>query len=626
MSSFGYSTENRGPARDYTPSNSDEDLPQLSGLSLNDKSYRLFSFRKDGRSWVNAVCTESSLSSSDIKKKAKRPRKASHSVEAQLDKMSPPRRNAIEDLLDRTIQKDINGDEWEVVAIDNDKPEWTKRTGEVTAFSVILGKVSLARQRTNSNSQERLRRSTYLPSSQEFVVPGRRGSKSYNQTRTSPTRDSRGVNKQNQSYRNSQSILEQDPFGNAQLFSQDGKPITTSGTAVFNNAGLPPHIQQEEPIGAPPKFKKEKANEGKVKKSKAAKDGDTIDLDALLGLSGLGGNGDLLGGHVLDDHRDVHDIHDDHDDHLDHGFESPIEIFGAHDEGTRGRKQYAKGWGEKTPKGGLSRSKSKSKPRRPSLHIPKDDSRRSIPDVTPGNKRRSQPYWGSHGSATTPSIRSDQSVLEAEYEEYSSSGSSGGGFGGEWQGSYMPNDGRYQKATNYHRAGPPSPQQGRYEPVTVGDRGYIPARRPSRVERYATEGAVTRYGYRGQAQQRPPIISQHSAPRFTPTPTTAYPMSAHPNNQLGSAYPSAYNTLDSALTPFPSEMHTHDSLQQQHAELYMRKEEHNAREMELLKRERDLAIREAEMHQEIARRRSVGRSKYNHEPRLSRAYTEQYNR
>jgi len=71
-----------------------------------------------------------------------------------------------------------------------------------------------------------------------------------------------------------------------------------------------------------------------------------------------------------------------------------------------------------------------------------------------------------------------------------------------------------------------------------------------------------------------------------------------------------------------------DSLQAQQAEIYMRDDRERTREMELLEGERDVARREAELHQEIARRASTREgqraSRYTYEPRSSRRYAENY--
>ncbi|KAK5103892.1 hypothetical protein LTS08_003315 [Lithohypha guttulata] len=617
MAAYGFAAEDRDPGRTYTPTHSsDEDLPQLSSLSLSERRYRPFTLRKDGRSWIQHSSSESRLSESEIKKRASRSSKASHSVAAQLQKMSPPRRNAVEDLVERVNRRDVNGDVWDLYAIHNDQPEVTKRTGEVLSFSIVLNKVNPTRQRTNSMSQER-RRSAYISPTQEYAMPTRRGSKSYYTSPTNPIHDSNAA-RQSQSFRTSQTILENDPFGNATLFSKDGKPVVTPGTAAYPNAGLPPHIPLDEPIGAPVRDETEK-KDGKPKKTKGNKDDDVIDLDALLGGSF---NDDVLGGHSHDKHHKGHE----HQDDDDFDFDSTIEIVGENH--GRGRKQNEKGWGSKTPKQGLSRSRSrpKFKQQRFSSSMPRDgEYKRSRPEVLiPAGRRKQPQYYGSHGSATTASIHSDQSVLEAEYEEYSSSNSSHEYEQDDYHDSYTPaTSSRYARATNYHRRGPPSPQQQRYE--MPGD--YVPATRRPRQERLVSEGAVARYGYSYSPHptQRPPLITQHSAPRFTPSPVSAHPHSAYPHLQTP-----AY-TYDTALTPYPSDLRRRDSIQTHHAEMYMDQErDKHRREIELLQRERDIAIREAEMHQEVARRASVstrpggGGSKYVHEPRLSRRYTEQY--
>ncbi|KAK5077848.1 hypothetical protein LTR51_000028 [Lithohypha guttulata] len=363
MAAYGFAAEDRDPGRTYTPTHSsDEDLPQLSSLSLSERRYRLFTLRKDGRSWIQHSSSESRLSESEIKKRASRSSKASHSVAAQLQKMSPPRRNAVEGLVERVNRRDVNGDVWDLYAIHNDQPEVTKKTGEVLSFSIVLNKVNPTRQRTNSMSQER-RRSAYISPTQEYAMPTRRGSKSYYTSHTNPIHDSNAA-RQSQSFRTSQTILENDPFGNATLFSKDGKPVVTPGTAAYPNAGLPPHIPLDEPIGAPVRDETEK-KDGKPKKTKGNKDDDVIDLDALLGGSF---NDDVLGGHSHDKHHKGHE----HQDDDDFDFDSPIEIVGENH--GRGRKQNEKGWGSKTPKQGLSRSRSrpKFKQQRFSSSMPRD--------------------------------------------------------------------------------------------------------------------------------------------------------------------------------------------------------------------------------------------------------------
>ena len=669
MAGRGYASEDRVPTRPYTPSGSEDEMEHFSEPSFAERDYRLFQFRKEGRSWAQNLCTESTTSETEIKKRAKRNKKPTHNIDQKLAKMSPPRRHAIEDLLDRIHRKDLDRDQWEIVSIDNENPEWTKRNGEVLAFSVILARVgaSTTRQRTASMSQNR-RTSAYLSPERDYAVPERRRPKSYHQSHD--TRDRRSP-RRSDTFRKSDAILEDDPFGSAPLFSNDGKPVNATGSAPFNNSGLPPHIPIDQPIGAKSHKQDQQDSEwydsvggnsqkqgkqnnewydsvggnsqkqgkqnndwydsvggnsqkqGKQKKSKKPKKGqddDIVDLDALLGTTGLGSDGDdlLNGGH-----------HDDHEEH-DLDFDSPIEVIGDHETKSRGRKRADSGWHETTPKQGMSRSKSKSKPRRPSLHIPRDEKyRRAIPEVTTASGgRRQQRYYGSHGSATTPSIHSDQSVLEAEYEEYSSSGSSAGwqeAHQQDWPGQYMPTSGRYTPATKAHRRGPPSPQHVRYESA---DHGYIPqsatTRRPPRQERFPSDGALQRYSFTPVAATRPPLIMQHSAPKFTP-------MSAHPATSM--------YTYDAGITPFPGEMvattplsvpsalHRRDTAQEHAAQLYMQRDQETAREIELLQRERDLARREAEMHHEFARRASVrtSTSKYNHEPRLmprERRYSE----
>ena len=639
MESYGFPVEHREPNnRAYTPHTSDEEFPGLSSLSLNDRSYRLYSLKKDGQSWIKSICQESKLSENEIRKRAKQPRKASHSVESQLDKMSEARRHTIEDLLERTNQSDVNGYRWDIVAIINDKPEYTKRTGQVAAFSVILARVSPTTTRRDSNpvSRER-RRSIYRAPEDDYSAIPRRESRPYSRVNTSPTRDDRAA-RQSQSYRQSQSILEEDPFGNNPLFSQDGKPVGASVFDKFSGASLPPHIAKDEPIGATIQSEKSKKN----KASKADKNDDIIDIDALLGESGILPTKSKKGGKLIDPFEA-----DDHHDDFEFPGAFPSDPFAEPKEKQRGRKQQVEQpWlpSNQNPMGwGRSKSKSKSKTRGLSVEIPKGNYRPVGPEITTAGNRKNQTYWTSHNSATASSIPSDASVLEAEYEEYSSSASShdfedykqqrsAHPMGGQ---SYMPatSTGRYERPTNYHRRGPPSPRQNRYngtldyEPEHgFGNMNMHPQRRPSFKERHTSDGAMQRYSYQPTSgMQRPAIITQPNVPRFTPS----MPMSAHPGTM--SAHPNVYNTFDSAMTPFPSDLQhgRREQVTAAHAELYIAKEQHRDREMELLQRERDLARREVEMHQEFARRTSnagrSGSSRYNHEPRLNRRNTSAYN-
>ncbi|KAJ9652013.1 hypothetical protein H2198_008755 [Neophaeococcomyces mojaviensis] len=624
MAGHGYATGDRDPSRPvYTPSlDSDEELPQISNLSLADRNYRLFLFKKDGRSWVNASHRESLLPETEIKARARRPRKDKHSVDYQLDKMSPPRRNAIDDLVDEINRNDPHGDEWEVMAIDNENPEVTKRQGEVVTFSVILARGSHSRTAVTQD-----RRKSFASPQQEYPAPKRRNSKRYNRSpaqepviqerspperiilERSPRQREPRERETNQSFRRSQAIFVDDPFGSADLFSPDGKPVNPQGSAPYANGGLPPHIPLEEPIGAKPQNQQKEKTKKKTKKS--TQDDGIVDVDALLS-----GAGDLLGAELLTHHSDVE-------------LDSPIEILES--DTKRGRKRNDSGWGEKwtftdkTPKQPNPQPKSKSQPRRPSIHIPKDREYRAQPiEVTPATATRRRPtsYYattGSHqGSAAAASVYSDVSVLEAEYEDYSSSASSGYEQPIEYrspQQTYKSPDGRYQRATRDHRRGPPSPQQVRYEPAPE------PYTRRPRAERFVSDGAVQRY-YNPvtTTSTRPPLVMHNSAPRFTPQTPIQTPLYPPESGML--IYPSELNQ------PQQPPMRRRDSIQAQEAQMYMHDERDRDREIELLQRERDVARREAELHQEIARRASTRegqkKSKYSYEPRSSRRYTDAY--
>jgi len=605
---------------------SDEELPRLSNLSLTDRDYRLFIFKKDGRSWVNASYKESPLPEAEIKARARRPRSEKHSVDYQLDKMSPPRRIAIDDLVDGTNRADPRGDEWEVLAIDYENPEVTKRQGEVVAFSVILARSERPRTVVTQD-----RRRSFASPQQDYAAPKRRNSKVYHRSpprervireQSPQQRNARELSPRprdprereaNQSFRRSQPIFEDDPVGSTNLFSPDGKPVNAHGSAPYVNAGLPPHIQLEQPIGAKPQNQpKDKKDKDSKKNKKAKQDDHIIDIDALLV-----GADDLLADGPIAHHSDAE-------------LDDPIVLVGP--DTKRGRKHSDQGWGEKwtvndkQPKEANFQPKSRSRPRRPSINIPKDHDYHAHPiEVIPATASRRRPtsYYASngshHGSAAAPSVYSDTSVLEAEYEDYSSSPSSGYEQPIEWRSppsAYKSSDGRYPRATRDHRRGPPSPQQVRYEPAPEAY-----SRRP-RAERFISDNAVQRYYTPASTttSTRPPLIMHNSAPRFTPqTPIQHTPL-----------YPSE----DTGVLIYPSELQQQqsrrrrDSLQAQQAEIYMRDDRERTREMELLERERDVARREAELHQEIARRASEREgqraSRYTYEPRSSRRYAENY--
>ncbi|KAK5945499.1 hypothetical protein PMZ80_002704 [Knufia obscura] len=106
-------TEVREWIRVYTPSrDSDESWQHISSSSFNERDYRLFQFRKEGRSWANApLCTESTMSEAEIQKRCKRTKERIHSVDHQLKKMSQPRRMAVEDLIESIRRRDPDGDQ-----------------------------------------------------------------------------------------------------------------------------------------------------------------------------------------------------------------------------------------------------------------------------------------------------------------------------------------------------------------------------------------------------------------------------------------------------------------------------------------------------------------------------------
>ena len=621
MADHGHHAEERGPTRVYTPSfDSDEEVMRGSARPLTDNNYRMYDFSKEGRSWAQPIVKESQMRDAEIKKRAQKVKKPTHSVPQQLEKMSPPRRNAVYDLVHRVERSDLEGDKWEIVAIDHTDAAYTKRTGEVRSFSVILARASANAQRTGSMSQDRRRLSFRTSPQRESVIPNRRGSKSYHSNQ-SPDRDGRRRPSHSQSYKTSQTILEDDPFGNP-LFSTEGKPINAHGSAPFVNAGLPPHIPLDEPIGAKKDIPKDK-----FKKQKGMTDDDAIDVDALLGGLNFKDNPDLMD--FPDKPKKSRKIPGSFDDDI-------VEIIDGDDILPRGRKSRDKQYhGDKTPKhrrsrsrGARSRSKSKSRPRRPSIHIPRSyEDSRPVQEIT--SKRRSKNYYDSRGSFTTGSVTSDPSILEAEYEDYSSSGSSAYEID-----PYATIAGEY-RVKNYHRRGPPSPEQ-RYEELYPRDRQYSTStRRPQRVERMLSDTAVTRYTGQIPRSGRPREAVINQAPRFVPalsahqgTYSYGQGMTPYPGDRerIQADDAAAYIVQRGGIEP-RSALEVRNRAGISDYDRYERSErdfEERDREIELLHRERDVARREAELHQEFARRASVrpGTSKYTHEPRLQRRYTE----
>jgi len=228
----------------------------MSGLSIHDEmaearprdtrpkpssNFLYYRFNKRGEDWAEAARSPISAPEADIERRVKKAKNSGEgAVLDQMTKMHYLRRSQIESLLHEINQNDQAGTPWEVVYIKAKKMQRRNSSKpEVPQMDVIL-----ARARPSSSLTLSKVKSYGNGPSGEIV---RVGSSMRPTNIYEPRYYDDGPRN---SRRDSVLTPLVDPVANLPLFDQEGRPMDEQGTVEYANAGLPPTIPREKPIGA----------------------------------------------------------------------------------------------------------------------------------------------------------------------------------------------------------------------------------------------------------------------------------------------------------------------------------------------------------------------------------------
>lgn len=233
------------------------------------QDYLFYRFNKNGDDWSSAIKTTISAPAEQIERKARKGKGGSTVLE-QMDRMPPLRRGQIEDAVRKLNAHEAGETHWVVAYINAKKEFGRNRKIAVPEMDVIL-------------ARHKKRRSGVKPLGGEvvnIVNPGtssRLNDKTYTEETFNRPRKDSGL------------ALLADPIGNLPLFDTDGRPRDELGPIHFNNAGLPPHIPREKPLGAKPERKKEEKGDKRDKSKTRSK---SLDKDhAEGGIFAVGDDG-----------------------------------------------------------------------------------------------------------------------------------------------------------------------------------------------------------------------------------------------------------------------------------------------------------------------------------------------
>ncbi|EXJ78470.1 hypothetical protein A1O1_08870 [Capronia coronata CBS 617.96] len=345
------------------------------------QDYLYYRFIKDGDDWSSAYKTSISAPIEQIEKKARK-RNGDGTVLDQMTRMSQLRRDQIERAVQDANTHEAGDAHWTVVYI-NAKKVLGRNRILVPEMDIILARTKKSKARVK-------------PLSGVLVdVVDRRKSTSRNDkkcaedTYTQPRKDS-GL------------VLLADPIGNLPLFDNDGRPRDELGAIHFDNAGLPPQIPREKPLGAKPERRKEDKGGKRDKSQKRSKSRDK--------------------GHAPDD--GIFAVGDGVD--FDDGLDAPVEVmFGEVPSDKRGRTgksahehpevvggEFSRSYSRRRAQAearGLSRSKSRS--RRGSVHFPTQNAQQYL-DPGSSSSEVSEPshYGNEYAESSNTSLSSPGGV------------------------------------------------------------------------------------------------------------------------------------------------------------------------------------------------------------------------
>jgi hypothetical protein len=199
------------------------------------KSYQLHRLEKTGEDWNVANIFNVPAPDKEIQGKIKKGQK-NGSVADQLANMRPARREQVLKLTEELNNREIEpGVSWKPISIENKEVIRTSRnTQDIRAMEVVFQRSSPSRRPSQgkSFSESYLTRRSDLREENKFKDKDKKGGKD---------KDGDGKAK----------VKDIDPFQSSPLFSNDGTPMNDQGPIHFEDAGLPPFLPKEEPIGRP---------------------------------------------------------------------------------------------------------------------------------------------------------------------------------------------------------------------------------------------------------------------------------------------------------------------------------------------------------------------------------------
>lgn len=403
------------------------DYAQPIDLPLASQDYLYYRLTKRGEDWSSAVKATISAPSGQIEKKAKKGKGGDGPILEQMTRMPRIRRDQIEEVVRAANAHETGETRWEVAYIKAKK--LLKRNGrlEVPEMDIIL-----ARSRAKTRPRSRL--------FGEEVVGGHRGSP--NGVHEKKYVDDHYIRVRKDS------VLAPltDPIRNLPVFDHDGRSRDEFGPVHLNNAGLPPQIPQEQPLGTRLESKKEdKGKRDKSQKRSKSRERRHAHEDAVVFA------GDM-------------------DDFIDGVDPASVDEVKTDKRGRRGKSPQAHSHPEiigvnatrshsrrRGPNDGHGQLREKSRSRRDSVHFPNQHTRQ---------------YFN---ESVSPSEASDSSHYGFEYAE-SSNTSLGTPGGVPRRGSLVHNNSRPDTVYKEHHRGPARSLSYSERPYNGGEQTVIPAR------------------------------------------------------------------------------------------------------------------------------------------------------
>ncbi len=525
--------------------------PKKSSEVLADYVY--YRLRKSGDDWGAASKSRIVAPIEDIEKTARKGRGGDGPILDQMKRMSDLRRDMIDEVVHSANKKETGDHRFQVAYITSKKIR--KRSGkiEVPEMDLILARTKAKpRGRGNSVNEEIIK------------IKENKGS--------SDKEKKHDVDGYGRSRKDS--VLEplKDPIANLPLFEHDGRPRDELGPIHFNNAGLPPQIPQEKPLGSKAESKKEDKKRDKSRKRSKSRDKHYAEDDVVM-----------VG--------DVEEFHAAEDAPLVDGIFAEVS---SDKRGRRGKSPYPTEHPEvlgeprrshsrrRPPTETRGHSRDKSRSRRGSVYIPNQHTREYFNESSASSQASDSSHFGF-----------------VEYAESSGTSLTSGGV--PRRGSLVRREPRPETVYKTHHRGPARGASYAEKSYRDDERVVIPARsrRESFVAYQERPPAEVRY------ERAPPrLVRQMTTPipeerqvmyhqevvpvrRMTDAPVIRYvrdtvpPMAGFPEEEREVYYRDDLERRSSRVEDYQREK--------------VKEEYYKQREQELHARERDLELAEADM-------------------------------